>query len=110
MGLLCIGASPKIIKSDKAKKGYLSAILYLAPWKQSLKHNVCPNASLGCRNSCLFFAGRGRCNNVLESRIKKTNWLFDDTKGFMDQLYKEIGNFEKKCKKLGQKPAIRLNG
>jgi hypothetical protein len=109
--LLCIGkSSPKIAKSDKANKGYLSAILYLAPWKSSGGHNVCANASVGCISSCLFYAGRGRCNNVINSRVKKTNWLFDDTKGFIDQLYKELSAFEKRCKKAKKKPAIRLNG
>jgi hypothetical protein len=109
--LLCLGSgSPKIIKSDKANKGYLSAILYLAPYKSSGLHNVCANASVGCISSCLFYAGRGRCNSVINSRVKKTNWLFDDTKGFIDQLYKELAAFEKRCKKAKKKPAVRLNG
>jgi hypothetical protein len=108
---LCIGSSsPKIIKSDKAGKGYLSAILYLAPYKSSGLHNVCANASKGCVASCLFYSGRGRCNNVQNARIKKTNWLFDNTTTFINQLYKDFELFQKKCKKLNQKPAIRLNG
>lgn len=110
MKLLTLGeASPKIIKSDKAGKGYLSAIMYLAPHKLS-GQNICPQASPGCIAACLNTSGRGRMNSVQTARLNRTKYLFDYREKFIEQLTKEIDSFARKTQKLGQRPAIRLNG
>lgn len=87
----------------------LSAILYMAPHTISGR-NVCPNASDGCRKACLYSAGRGRFTNVQSARIRKAQQFFNDRKGFIEQLYRDIESLKRKAKKLNVTPAIRLNG
>jgi hypothetical protein len=102
-------ASPKIIKSDQAGKGYLSAIMYLAPHKLS-GYNVCQHASPGCISTCLNTSGRGRTNSVQEARIRRTEFFFSHREKFLAQLDKEIGLFAKRADAKKLKPAVRLNG
>lgn len=110
MKLLMMGkASPKLIKSDKAELGFLSAIVYLAPANLSGR-NVCPNASPGCIAACLNTAGRGRMSSVQVSRVNKTNYFYDNRSAFLSQLRKELTAFIKKCAKAGKRAAVRLNG
>lgn len=81
-------------------------IMYLAPADTILTHNLCPFASPGCKASCLYSAGRGRFNNVQNSRINKAKfWAYDRAK-FYAQLSTELQQIEKR--KI--KTAIRLNG
>lgn len=108
MNLLTLN-NAKIEKSNKSGKGYLSAIMHLAPYNLSGR-NVCPQASKGCAAACLNTAGFGRYKMVQDARIKRTQWFFDNRKEFMKQLRKEIATFVKRCKKNKVKPAIRLNG
>lgn len=107
--LLSIGSNPKINKSDKAGKGYKTAILHLSPYKLSGK-NLCPNASPGCIDGCLNVAGHGRFDSVQNARLNKSYFFIKDKFGFMKQLIKEIEAFEKHCNKRNLKPAVRLNG
>jgi hypothetical protein len=60
--------------------------------------------------ACLNTAGRGRFASIQAARIKKTKFFFEDQAAFLAQLRKELTAFEKRCKKLGLKPAVRLNG
>lgn len=108
MDLLNIGANNKTIKSDKLGE-FLTAIMYLAPHKLSGK-NVCGSASKGCIEACLNTAGRGKMNVVQQARVNRTKFLFEDRKGFIEQLYKETESFLVKCNNLKVKPAMRLNG
>jgi hypothetical protein len=81
-------------------------ILYLAPANTILTHNLCPFASPGCKSSCLYSAGRGRFNNVQQSRINKAKfWAYDRAK-FYAQLANELQQLEKRKTKI----AVRLNG
>jgi hypothetical protein len=97
-------------KTTKGEKlGVLTGILYLAPAKIS-GYEVCPRRSPGCTSACLFTAGMGAFSNVQQARINKTKWYFEDRPSFMEQLRKDIIALEKKAKKLGMKPAVRLNG
>ena len=105
--LLNIDNNAKTVKGQKYK--YLTGILYLAPARTS-GFNVCPMASAGCKASCLFTAGRGRFNNVMQGRINKTKWFFLERNTFLKQLKNEIKKLIIKAKKIGLKPAVRLNG
>jgi hypothetical protein len=110
MKLLTYGSStPKLIKSDNAGKGFLSAIQYLSPYKMS-GQNVCPCASKGCAAACLNTAGRGRTNVVQNARLNRTRLFLDKRKEYVEQLYEEISEFNTYCKNKGQTAAIRLNG
>lgn len=89
-----------------AKNELDTFILYLAPADTILTHNLCPFASPGCKSSCLYSAGRGRFNNVQQSRINKAKfWAYDRAK-FYTQLSIELQQLEKRKKQI----AIRLNG
>ena len=105
--LLNIDNNAKTVKGQK--KGYRTAILYLAPSTQS-GFQVCPMASEGCKKACLYTAGHGAFSNVQRGRINKTRWFMQDRQSFLIQLKKEISNHIKNCDKKGFIPCVRLNG
>lgn len=106
--LLNIDNNAKTVKGQK--KGYMTAILYLAPADLSQKINVCPAASAGCKKACLNLAGRGRMNMVQKARIEKTLMFVNDRDSFMTKLHLEIHSFIKKAKAKDLIPCVRLNG
>lgn len=71
--------------------------------------DVCPDASEGCKASCLDFAGRGQQGNVKEAREKKTKAFFADVPKFMAQLILEIGKGIEYAAKKGLQACFRLN-
>ena len=105
--LLNIDNNAKTVKGQK--KGYKTAILYLAPSTHS-GFQVCPMASEGCKKACLYTAGDGAFSNVQQGRINKTRWFMQDRQSFLTQLRKEISNHIKNCDKKGYIPCVRLNG
>jgi len=106
-GLLSEGST----NAKTAKNETKTFILYLAPFNlNSFGLSVCPKASEGCIQSCLFSAGRGAFSNVYQSRIRKTDFYFSDKKGFCEMLYSELAQLSKKAVKGDYKIAIRLNG
>lgn len=104
-------------KTDKGvKQGYSTAILHLAPATLS-GHNVCPAATAGCTAACLNTAGRGGMgltttgdNIIQQARRRKTNYLFQDRAGFLDQLEREIARHIRRAGNEGLQPCVRLNG
>lgn len=108
MKYLSVGTNAKTIKSDSGGE-YLTAILYLAPWKLS-GHNVCPAATKGCISACLNTAGRGQMMSVQNARIRKTLAFINNRHAFLRDLEDDIRKFIKRCEKEGVKPAVRLNG
>ncbi len=98
----------KISKSDADGK-YSSAIMYLAPHKMS-GINVCPLATVGCIDSCLFTAGHGQFNNVINARLARTKMFHTDREAFKKKLILEISKHVAKAKKDGKIPCVRLNG
>jgi len=107
MKLLGIDTNAKTVKGQG--KGYLTAILYLAPANIS-GYEVCPKRTDGCTKACLYTAGRGAFSNVQKSRIAKTKFYFENRDKFMEQLVQEITNFVRKADKLNLTPVVRLNG
>jgi len=107
MRLLTIGNDTKTVKGEKL--GVKTAILYLAPAEIAGK-NICPWASKGCREACLYTAGRGSFTNVQQARINRTRLYHEDRDKFMDQLYGELSRFRISTERKGFKPAVRLNG
>ena len=100
----------KTIKGEK--KNYKTFILYMSPFTQNSKGvNLCPMASEGCANSCLFESGFGGIySSVKNGRIEKTEFYLSDRIGFLDKLVVEIGKLEKKVADSEFILAIRLNG
>jgi len=124
MKLLNIDANPKTVKGQK--RGYMTAVLYLAPYKAS-GVNLCPTAELaGCWQGCLNTAGRGGIakrddiittdagelpdNAIQRARIERSRLFNEDREAFIDQLIREIRAFVRKADRAGLTPAVRLNG
>lgn len=95
--------------SKGVKHGYLTGIVYLAPYNLS-GVNLCPKASKGCANACLYTAGRGAFKSIQKARLAKTRFFIERREEFILQLKNEIFMAEKKARSMGLKLAIRLNG
>ena len=99
------GGNAKLKKSDKSSQEYRLAGLSLMP-----DDILCPYRNVaGCAKSCLESAGMGVFSNVKAGRQRKSDWWHSDRNGFLDQLRKELTNFDKLCKRQGVKAAVRLN-
>lgn len=98
----------KTVKGEKSN--WLTGILYMAPANMVKGINVCKFASKGCKQSCLYSAGRGKFSNVQQARISKTELFRDDQEHFMQCIVKDIERAIKRADKLGMLLAIRLNG
>lgn len=124
MKLLNIDANAKTIKGQKL--GFMTAILYLAPYLSSGR-NVCPMADIAkCHEGCLNTAGRGGIakrgavivtdggdlpdNTIQRARLARTAMYWDQRDTFLAQLVKEITAFIKKATRAGLTPVVRLNG
>lgn len=106
--LIRAGGDAKTVKGNDS--GYLTAIMYMTPFK-TLGFNLCPMAeTAGCLNGCLNTAGRGAMNSVQKGRARKAEWFVKDRSSFMLQLIKDLARFQNYCEKRGIKPAVRLNG
>jgi hypothetical protein len=91
--------------------GFEGVIQYLAPDRVADgNHNVCPYSTPGCRDSCLFTAGRGKMRNVQEARIRKTKDWFKRKTGYIDDLEVELTNLVNRAADKRLKPVARLNG
>jgi hypothetical protein len=106
--LLSVNVDSKTIKSNKA--GFLTGILYLAPYDIS-GVNLCPFAKVAeCHVACLNTAGRGNFSNVKNARLRKAK-LFNDNRGeFFAQLIEDINKLKKQAQKQKLQAVIRLNG
>ena len=110
--LLGVGTNAKTIKGDGSE--YLTAILYMTPYKVMVDgklFNSCSMAAIAaCIEGCLYTAGRGAFNNVQTARQRKAEWFYRDRDSFMQQLNEDITKFSAYCHKRGIKPCVRLNG
>jgi hypothetical protein len=107
--LLSVNSDPKTAKSNQANQGFYTAIMYLAPAQLS-GYQTCASAK-ECIEGCLHTAGNPVYMKAKEkARIARTRFFFERRAEFYALLAHEIRSFVRKCKKLGLKPAIRLNG
>ena len=106
--LLSIDTNAKTVKGQS--KGYRTGILYLAPASVSGVINVCVYASDGCRNKCLYTAGRGAFTNVQKARIAKTRFYVADKPLFIQTLKSNVSKLVAKCIKENATPTVRLDG
>jgi len=91
-----------------AKNERSTLILYLSPAKQNSKGiNLCPKASNGCLQSCLYTSGHGKLNSVQLARVNRTEYYLADRFKFLEQTANEINKTAKKTK---GELAVRLNG
>lgn len=110
--LLGVGTNAKTIKGDGDE--YLTAILYMTPWKVMVDGNMFNSCSMAeqasCIDGCLYTSGRGAFNNVQEARRRKAEWFYRDRDSFMQQLVVDVTKFANYCHKRDIQPCIRLNG
>lgn len=96
-------------KTRKGEKfGWKTFGIHLAPANQS-GFNVCKWATKGCAAACLNTAGRGAMSSVQTARVNKTKFFFQDKRGFLSQLVKEIKAAIKHCGKRNLNSCFRLN-
>lgn len=106
--LLQLGTNTKLNKSGD---DWLLAGLSLAPSNIAGKrYRVCTHDIVaGCRDTCLYFAGRGAMLSVQQARIKKTKLLFDHPSVFYRRLDTDIWTMIRYARKHQKKLAIRPN-
>ena len=108
MSLLAISSDSKTVKGQKF--GYMTGILYLAPFTLS-GVNLCPMAEKAkCFKACLNTAGRGVMSSVQKGRIRKAALFNNDQQAFMMELVKDIRALIRKAEREGFIPLVRLNG
>lgn len=109
MAILAIDGNAKTVKGQAL--GVLTGILYMAPNVQSGVTDTCPMAEVaGCKDACLYSAGRGRFNNVQQGRIRKTKLFVEQYDDFMNELARDITKLLRKAKRENATPMVRLNG
>jgi len=98
-------------KTDKGhKRGYATAVLYLAPARNS-GLNTCVDATPDCTAACLYTAGRGGFDpEVAEARLARTHFFFYHRSEFNSRLVLEIERHARKCARSEMLCAVRLNG
>jgi hypothetical protein len=106
--MLSIDTNAKTIKGQQY--GYMTGVLYLAPYKRS-GYNTCAMAEIAqCHGPCLDTAGRGAFDSVQQARIRKTKLFFEDRDAFFALLIPSIRSLIRKADKLGLIPLCRPNG
>jgi hypothetical protein len=107
--------SPKTRKGESI--GYLTGVLYLAPYDSAGVGNVCPWASVGCVATCLNTAGRGgiiakgqTTNVIQEARKRRTRAFFAHRGEFIATLYRDIDKLRIRAQREGMRVSVRLNG
>lgn len=124
MDLLNIDSNAKTVKGQK--KGYMTAVLYLAPYKVS-GYQMCPMAErAGCWKTCLNTAGRGGMpvggtfispggielpnNTIQRARIARTKLWVERRAEFLHKLEHEVKLHIHRATRKGFIPVVRLNG
>ena len=107
MKLLSTSASNTKIAKTQKKEKVRTRVASLSMLPDDI---ICPaSKAAGCRAGCLESAGMGAFSNVKAGRKAKTDWFHADQVGFLDQLRKELGNFDTLCKRKGFVGQVRLN-
>lgn len=91
--------------------GYLTGILYMSPADMGADGaNLCPYSTPGCRAACLNTAGRGAFSSVQAGRARKRALYLNDAAAFFNSLALEVEALERRAKREGLRPVVRLNG
>jgi len=114
MKLLTLG-NPKAAKGEA--RGYLTAVLHLAPANVAGYGTVCARATPGCMAACLNTAGRGgiiatgaTTNAIQEARRRRTAFYKLDRQGFEEALARDIIQAERLAERRGLTLVMRVNG
>jgi hypothetical protein len=105
MRVLTLG-NAKTVRGESL--GYLTGILHLDP---ATNNRLCPFKTVYCAAICLVNSGRAEfLPSINLARARKTREFFANKQAFCEQLKKDIRALIRRAKKLGLKPAVRLNG
>ena len=98
--------------SKGAKKGWFTGVLYGAPGTEADgKTNMCRWASLACLDACLYRSGRAENTaSIIAARIRRTLQYLANPAAFAVRLHTDFLKLQKQARKLGLKPAGRVNG
>lgn len=89
-----------------AKNSLPTYYLSLQPTNLNSKNiNLCKFSTKECRAQCLQFSGRQGFSNVVKSRTNKTEFFVQHEKEFLEKLWNELEDINKKHAKA----AVRLN-
>jgi len=106
--LFSIDTNAKTVKGQQY--GFMTGILYLAPYKLS-GYQVCSMADMAqCHEPCLNMAGRGAFSSVQKARIAKTKRFFEDRDAFMFDTFESVRALVRKAARENLTPLVRLNG
>lgn len=117
MGVAYLGNVAHSAKmSASYRNGTMTYCIYLAPWNLS-GHNVCGGGQ-NCHKSCLVRSGRekikeftyGSNNSVMNSRIRKTRFFYDNRETFMQVMIYEIERYKRKAERMNMEFSVRING
>lgn len=114
----------RIFSTDSAKAikarafGYINAIHYLAPARESGSYNLCSHASPGCMALCLgwqsgqaaMVAHDDDINSVRQSRIDKTLRFMRSRADYLLDVVRSIDNEMKRAAADDMKLCVRMNG
>ena len=106
--MLGIGADAKTIKG--LKKGFKTAILYLAPANMSGQQLCAMAATAQCDKACLFTAGRGAMSTVMISRLWRTLFLQQYEAEAIAMIKAEIARHYARSLREDWTLLVRLNG
>jgi hypothetical protein len=106
--MLRLDGNAKTVKGNK--KGFKTAILYMAPANMS-GVNLCPMAFIAqCDSACLFTAGRGAMTCVAMSRLRKALFFQQYQAEAIAMIKRELAGFAARAEREGWTLLVRLNG
>lgn len=117
MGVTYLGSVAHSAKmSASYRNGTMTYCIYMAPW-QSSGYQVC-GFGQHCHESCLNYSGHekiaefkdGKNNRVMDSRIKKTRFFYENRETFMQIMIHEIKRFQRKAERMNMEFSVRING
>ncbi len=113
--LFSVESDAKTVKGNK--RGYLTAVLYLAPAGEAGGRTMCPYSSPECEDACLNWAGRAGIfkagedtNAIQQARIRRTLAYLADPQAFEDMLASDIDKLVREAASRDLIPAVRVNG
>lgn len=106
--MLRLDGNAKTVKGRK--KGFVTAILYMAPANMS-GENLCPLAFVAqCDAACLFTAGRGAMSSVMLSRLRKALFWQQYRDEAIAMIKSDIARLKAYADTKGYDLLVRLNG
>lgn len=103
-----LSTNSKLEKLPAVADRFMVQGLTLAPATMAGK-NVCPHKGF-CEDDCvLAYAGRMNDPKVRAAQIRRTRFFFDDRRGFLDTLHRDLHKLCREASVAGAVPVVRFN-